>query len=242
MSNPVFNENAFRAAQERQTALKSGVMTLNGTVNKTFLLLFICLCGAMLGWAKPETFVPFTWAVLIAAFVIVLVISFKPNVAGLLSPVYAFLQGIFLGVISLAFQTQYQGIVLSAVGVTLAVFFVMLFIYRTGIIKVTPGFTRVILSATLGIVIFYAIALLYSAITHRPSVLASKGPLSIGISVVVCAVAAFNFMLDFNFIEKASASGSAPKYFEWYGAFGLMVTLIWLYLEILRLLSKFQRR
>lgn len=242
MANPILDENRFKASVQNYALFKNGVMTLQGTINKTFFLLFVCLLGAMLGWAKAAVMAPLMWPILIGAFVLAMIISFKPNAAPMLSPVYAFLEGLFLGVISLYFNQQYQGIVMQAVGITIGVFFVMLFLYKARIIKVTAGFAKAIISATFGIALFYLATIVLGLFGVNTAYMYDSSPLSIGISLVVCLVAAFNFMLDFNFIEQASLSGQMPKVYEWYGAFGLMVTLIWLYLEILRLLSKFQKK
>lgn len=242
MSNPVLNQNVFRSSEQDYNALKSGVMTLQGTINKTFLLLFLCVAAACFSWSNAQIFAPLMWPVVIAGFVLALIICFKPNTAPFLSPVYAVLEGIFLGVISLAFAAQYQNIVFQAVGITIAVFFVMLFLYKARIIKVTQGFMRAVVSATAGVAIFYLVTIALSLFGMNTSYMYAGGALGIGLSVVICAIAALNLMLDFNFIEQMSATQGAPKYYEWYGAFGLMVTLIWLYLEILRLLAKTNRK
>jgi uncharacterized YccA/Bax inhibitor family protein len=241
MANPVFNERAFERAKI-EAARPAQVMTLQGTINKTFLLLFICVIGGIISWANPQAWAPYSWIILIGAFVMALITSFKPTLSPILSPLYAFLEGLFLGAVSAAYNAQFNGIVFNAVAATILVFLVMLFLYKTGIIKVTRGLMMTILSATAAIAILYIGSWILSLFGVSTAYLTSSSPLSIGISVVVCLVAAFNFLLDFHFIDQMTGAYIAPKYMEWYSAFGLMVTLIWLYIEILRLLSKLQRR
>jgi uncharacterized YccA/Bax inhibitor family protein len=169
-----------------------------------------------------------------------LVLTFKPTFARVLAPVYAVATGVAVGAISKAYNDAYSGIVLQAVGATLGVFVVMLVAYRGGIIRVTARFKRVVIGATLGVMLFYGVSLLLSlfGIDIFPQ---GSSLMSIGFSFLVAGIAAMNLALDFDFIEKAAAAG-APKYMEWYAAFGLLVTLVWLYLEILRLLSKMRDR
>ena len=167
---------------------------------------------------------------------------FKPSVSPITSPIYAVAEGVLLGMISATYNVQYQGIVLQAVLITLLVFAVMLFIYRTGILKVTQGFATAVVSATAAIAIMYVGSWIFSLFGGNVSYLTSSSPLSIGISVVICLVAAFNLMLDFQFISVMSARGDAPKFMEWYGGFGLLLTIVWLYIEILKLLAKSKRR
>ena len=264
MSNPMFNEVAFERAKQEQSrptarmqretlpteeltpryrVAGTGVMTLQGTINKTFALLALCAVGGYIGWAKATAFSWALWLlILLGAFVLAIWTSFKPSVAPVTAPVYAFGEGILLGFISAMYNTQYQGIVLQAVLVTMLIFGVMLFIYRTGIIKVTQGFATAIVSATVAICLMYVGSWIFSLFGGNISYLTSSSPLSIGISVVVCIEAALNLMLDFQFISDMSSGGDAPKFMEWYAGFGLLVTIVWLYVEILKLLSKFKRR
>ena len=154
----------------------------------------------------------------------------------------AFAEGLLLGIISAAYNARFQGIVFNAVAITLLVFFFMLFIYRMRIIPVTKKLRLGITSATAAIAVFYIGSWLLSLFGMNISYLTSASPLSIGISVVVCAVAAFNFLLDFDFIDQMTGRFAAPKFMEWYAGFGLVVTLVWLYIEILNLLGKMQSR
>lgn len=263
--NPMFNEAAFERAKQAQArptsrttqeetlraegftpryqAVNTGVMTLQGTINKTFALLALCVAGGMLGWIKAAAISPaLVWVVALAAFAIAIWTSFKPSVSAATAPIYAFMEGVLLGFISAIYNAQYQGIVLHAVLVTVLVFFVMLFVYRTGILKVTQGFVTAIVSATAAIAIMYVGSWIFSLFGGDISYLTSSSPLSIGISVVVCIVAALNLMLDFQFISVMSSRGDAPKFMEWYAGFGLLVTIVWLYIEILKLLAKTKRR
>ncbi len=239
-SNPVFNAQAFERAQNSARAVQP--MTLQGTINKSFLLLFICLLGAMFGWQNPFLIAKALWVFLIGGFVLAMFISFKPQVAPLLAPVYAFLEGLCLGLISLAFNKEFPGIVLQAVFVTLAVFLVMLTLYKTRIIQASRGFVIGVLSATCGVALFYLVCLVLMLCGVNVSFLTGSSPIAIGINLLICAIAAANLILDFNFIDKMTGSYVAPKYMEWYAGFGLLVTLVWLYLEILKALAKSRRR
>ncbi len=241
MNNPMLNEAAFKRAQER--AASGGVMTLQGTINKTFLLLFLCVVGGMIAWTHVQSFSGGTALVTaLVAFVAGMIASFKPAAAPIAAPVYAFFEGLFLGSVSAAYNAQLQGIVFNAVAVTVLVFFAMLFIYRTGIIRVTRGLAVGIFSAVTAILILYIGSFILSLFGVSTAYLTSNSPLAIGISVVICGVAAFSFLLDFHFIDSMTSDYQAPKYMEWYASVGLMFTLVWLYVEILELLSKLQRR
>lgn len=261
-NNPMFNEAAFERAKKEQnipaanqeadlraagfepryTVSATNAMTLQGTINKTFVLLFVCLAGSWIGWNHLSASTGALTLCAIAAFVLGIWTAFKPKVSPITAPIYAVLEGLLLGGISAAYNTQYPGIVASAIGVTFLVFLVMLFIYKTGIIKVTQGFVTAIVSATAAIAILYIGSFVLSLFGMNTAYLTSSSPLSIGISVVVCIVAALNLLLDFQFINTMSARGDAPKFMEWYGGFGLLVTIVWLYIEILKLLAKSKRR
>lgn len=262
--NPMFNENAFkRAKAQHQRSFEapqdeytqepmhlvrgedlatSDVMTLQGTINKTFFLLAICLVGGMLGWVSPQAWLSFGWIIALGALGIAIWTAFKPAVSMFTAPIYAFLEGTLLGAISAIYNAQYDGIVLNAVAITILVFIFMLTIYRFRIIRVTSGLIKGIMSATLAICVLYIGSWILSWFGVSTAYLTSSSPLSIGISVVVCAVAAFNFLIDFEFINRMTDQYAAPKYMEWYAGFSLLVTLIWLYLEILRLLGKVKKR
>lgn len=248
-SNPVFKENVF--AKDYRSS--SEAMTVNGTMNKTALMLLLVIAGAVFTWKKffevasanPEAAMsavaPWLLVGAIGGFITVLVTVFRPQSSGISAPIYAVFEGLFLGGISAFFEMQYQGIVMRAVALTLAVFAAMLFLYRSGAIKVTNKFMMGVFAATAGVALVYLVSFIGGFFGMNTSFLYGNSNLSIGISLVIVAIAALNLVLDFSFIERASDAG-APKYMEWYGAFGLMVTLIWLYLEILRLLSKVASR
>ncbi len=248
-SNPALNAKIFQNAATETAGHE--VMTVQGTINKTLLIFGLLLISAYYVWHKffgaatPEEAVASaqTWMIggAIGGFVLAIVNSFVPKWSGILTPIYAILEGLFLGGISSFFEMMYPGIVFQAVGLTFATFFGMLFLYRTGIIKVTAKLRSIIIGATLGIALFYFIYFILGLFGVNLGLVESNGPAGIIFSLVVVGIAAFNLLLDFDFIEKAAAYG-APKYMEWYGAFGLMVTLVWLYIEILRLLAKTRDR
>jgi uncharacterized YccA/Bax inhibitor family protein len=221
-------------------------MTVQGTATKTILLLLMAMTSAVFAWGQLfsngfENAGMYTWGGAIGGFIFAMITIFKKEWAGYTAPVYAILEGLFLGGISAMYSTLYEGIVLQAVGLTFGVFFTMLLGYRSGLIKVTERFRAIVIAATGGVALFYVVAIILGFFGISIPMLHDSSPLGIGLSLAIIVIAALNLALDFDFIEKASKSG-APKYFEWYGAFGLMVTLVWLYLEILRLLSRLNSR
>lgn len=237
---------------------RASVMTINGTITATATLFALLLASAAVGWIAtggPETDVvngetverysipALAWVGLIVGFGIAIGLMFKPHLAKFLAPVYAVAEGFFIGALSRMYETFYDGIVVQAAGATIAVVAVMLVLYRTGVIKVTDRFRTVVTTATLGVMLFYGVCLLIRLFAGSGSVsfLASSSLISIGFSVLVAGLAAFNLALDFDFIERGSKQGLA-KDFEWYAAFGLLVTVVWLYLELLRLLAKLRDR
>jgi uncharacterized YccA/Bax inhibitor family protein len=229
-------------------------MTIGGSMVATLVLFVLLLVTATIGWMQvtqtetttivqgvPQTsvstnFPGWVWLPVLAAVILGFVTVFKPKLARFTAPLYALGYGFALGAISHMYNLQWDGIVLQAVGATFAVFAVMLFLYATRIIKVTKRYVMVVVAATAGIFVMYLVTWIASIFGADIAFWNNPTPLGIGISVVICIVAALNLAIDFAFIEQASNAG-APKYMEWYGAFGLTVTLIWLYLEILRLLS-----
>ncbi len=232
--NPLLNENAFRQAMSRT----EGAMTLQGTINKTFFLLLLCTIGALISWNNFQAIAGYTNLIAIVSFVIAMIVIFKKTAAAMLAPLYALGEGMVLGIISAAYNAQYQGIVGQAIAITFLVFFIMLFLYKTRIIKVTNSLVIGITAATGAIALFYIISLLLSVFGVNVAYFGSTSALSIGINVVICAVAAFNFLIDFRFIDQLTSQVVAPKYMEWYAGFSLILTLVWLYLEILRLLAR----
>lgn len=251
--NPVISEKTFEKAH---TLENSGeVMTVRGTINKFGLMFIMVLAGASFTWdifyksgnaeVGAAAVAPWMWGSMIGGFVLALIITFKKSWAPYLALGYAVLEGLFLGAISAffdyAFRDSYPGIIMQAVLLTLGTTAGMFLLYRFGIIRATNTFKKVIISATLGIALFYLIAMVLRMFGTQMPYLHDNSMIGIGISLFIVAIAALNLILDFDMIEQGAAQG-APKYFEWYGAFGLLVTLVWLYLEILRLLSKFASR
>ena len=241
-NNPVLKEKVF--AGEIATG---ETMTIQGTVNKTGLLLLFVVVAAAWTWGlshseTPEAAYPWMLVGALIGFITALVTVFKMNWAPLTAPIYAVCEGLFLGGISAIFERRYPGIAIQAVSLTFGVLFVLLIAYKTGIIRATRGFKLGVIAATGAIALVYLVNMVMTVFFHSSmSFLYSSSPLSIGISVVVVIIAALNLILDFDLIENGARMG-APRYMEWYAAFALMVTLIWLYLEILRLLGKTRRR
>jgi uncharacterized YccA/Bax inhibitor family protein len=241
-NNPVLREKAFAGA------IPSGeTMTIQGTVNKTGLLLLFVVVAAAWTWGMghsetPEAAVPWMLGGAFGGFVVALLTVFKAQWSPFTAPIYALLEGLFLGGISATLDKSYKGIAAEAIALTFGVMFVLLLAYKFRIIRATRGFKLGVIAATGGIAVVYLINMVMSLFFHTSmSFLYAATPLGIGISVFVVIIAALNLIIDFDMIETGARMG-APKYMEWYGAFGLMVTLIWLYLEILRLLSKLNRR
>jgi len=241
--NPVLSAKAwsqFATDADRPTA-----MTVQGTVNKTAVLLALVLLPAAVTWhwaaTRPEVILPWMWGGLIAGLVLALVTIFKKTWAPVTAPLYALAEGVFLGAISSLFNQVYPGIVVQAVALTFGVCFCMLAIYKMRIIRATERFKMGVVSATGAIFLVYMVTIGLGLFGVRVPYIHGSGLIGIGFSLVVVVIASLNLVLDFDFIEKGAAAG-APKYMEWYGAFGLMVTLIWLYLELLRLLAKLNSR
>jgi len=251
--NPALNDKTFEnfGAYRRDVAAEqsAGTMTINGTANKTLFLLLLAAGSACFTWSKTfagaeaglEAALPWAFGGAIVGLVAALVICFKPVWAAALAPVYALAEGLFLGGVSASFEAQYPGIVIQAVGGTFGTLFGLLLAYQSGLIKATENFKLGIVAATGGICLVYLISLVGSFFGFPIPFIHEAGPVGIGFSLFVVVVAALNLVLDFDFIEQAADRG-APKYLEWYGAFALMVTLVWLYMEILRLLSKLRAR
>ncbi len=241
--NPALQGQVFN-----QTLTMTGQagMTVQGTVNKSFFLLALLLLAALWPWTsyfsgQTAAVGPMIWAGLIGGFVLAMVVIFKKTWAPVLAPIYALLEGLFLGGISAIMEAQYPGIVLPAVGLTFATLLAMLVAYRTGLIKASENFKLGVVAATAGIAVFYFISIILGFFGIQVPLINSGGLFGILFSLFVVTIAALNLVLDFDFIEQGSQQG-APKYMEWYGAFALMVTLVWLYLEILRLLAKLRQR
>ncbi len=235
--NPTLSEKTFQ--QVGRAVPADGSMTIAGTINKTVVLFLILLLGASISWYQPWPV--FVWGGAIGGFIVAMVTIFKKEWSPVTAPIYAGLAGLFLGGISLMYANAYDGIVFNAVMLTLGVFAAMLMAYRSGMIEVTRRFRMGVVAATGGIFLVYFASIILSFFGIELSLIQGTGYMGIGFSLIIVGVAALNLVLDFDMIEKG-AQANAPKYFEWYTSFGLMITLVWLYIEILRLLSKFQRR
>lgn len=241
-SNPALNENTF----EGRVAVTGEAMTLQGTVNKSGVLLLCVVITAAWTWGiahsqAPEAALPWMMGGFIGGLVFALVTIFKKEWSPITAPVYALCEGLVLGGISALLERSYPGIAIQAMGLTFGVTAVMLMLYRTGILRATPKFTVGVVAATGGIFLVYMVDLVLGIFGRHVPLLNSAGPWGIGLSVVIVIIAALNLILDFDFVETG-VHARAPKYMEWYGAFGIMVTLVWMYLEILRLLSKMRQR
>lgn len=243
-SNPVLGQMS-KYEQNSASYSSSEVMTFDGVINKSFILFGLLFIAAMSTWRSVFSgAVPGGYLMLgmIGGLILALITVFKPTVSPYTAPLYAVCQGLLLGGISAIFESAYPGIVIQAVGATFGVFFVMLFLYKTGVIKVTDKLMMGIVSATGAIFLFYFVSFILNLFGFgMGSIIYSAGPFGIIFSVIVVAVAAFNLLIDFEFIKRATEN-DAPKYMEWYSSFAILVTLIWLYMEILRLLSKLKGR
>ena len=246
--NPALKESTFLDLGTGSIVRDDGnVMTLNGTVNKTGLLLLLCVFTAAFAWSQvsiPAGIVgagPYMWGGAIGGLVLALVTIFKKEWSPVTAPMYAIVEGLFLGAISAMYNHMYEGIVMQAVLLTFGTLFAMLFCYRSGLIKATENFKMGVAAATGGIFLVYLASTVLGMFGIQIPMIHESGLVGIGFSLVVVVVAALNLVLDFDFIETGVEKG-APKYMEWYGAFGLIVTLVWLYIEFLRLLSKLQSR
>ena len=236
--NPVLKDSTFEIPHvigER--------MTVGGTVNKTAMLLALTMITAVYTWGRfnethdPASVQGLMIIGLVGGLIVAMITVFKTQAAPYTAPVYALLEGLFLGGISAMFEARMPGVVIQAVGLTFGTLFCMLAAYRSGLIKATENFKLGVVAATGGICLLYLVNIVMGLFGHSIGFIHESGTFGILFSAFVVVIAALNLVLDFDFIERGAEQG-APKYMEWYGAFGLLVTLIWLYLEILRLLSK----
>jgi uncharacterized YccA/Bax inhibitor family protein len=248
-ANPALTDRAFEAAAYEDGRSRSSVMTVNGAVLKTFFLVGLLVVAGGVSWAmtypngleqgaNPTYRIGFLLGGLLGGLVTGLILIFAPKAAPILAPVYAVCEGALLAMVSSFFALRYEGIVPQAVLLTVGVLGVMLLAYVTGVIRATPLFTKVLLIAISTICVFYLARLLLPMLGVGSEFFAATrgGPIGLAISGVVCVVAALSLILDFDQIETGARVG-APKYMEWYAAYGLLVSLVWLYFELLRLLS-----
>lgn len=241
--NPIMSEKAYYNAAQTQapntgsgSVIMGNTMTVSGAVNKTLILSSIMLITAILGYANPSPL--FMWGGAIGGLILVFVISARPHLAPTLTPFYAALEGLFVGGISAMYAAAFNGIIFQAVTLTLSVLFVMLFIYKAGIIKVTQKFRSGVIMATGAVLVVYLLSWVLSFFGINMPYLHEGGMMGIGISLVIVAIASLNLLLDFDNFEKGEKY-QAPAYMEWFSAMGLLITLVWLYIEILRLIAIF---
>ena len=244
-SNPALNA-AFGSPTTAYPGYAGNTMTVNGTINKTGILLLCVLATAFWTWNRFFTEGPGSTGglVMIGAFgglIMGFVTFFKKEWAPVTAPLYALLEGLFLGAVSAMFETGYPGIAIQAVALTFGTCICLLLAYRSGMIRVTRKFALGVAAATGGIALVYFGSFILGFFGIQIPGIFGNGLIGIGFSLFVVVIASLNLVLDFDFIERGAASG-APKYMEWFAAFGLMVTLIWLYLEMLRLLAKLRDR
>jgi uncharacterized YccA/Bax inhibitor family protein len=229
------------------TTTGEGAMTLNGTVNRTAFLLILTLVGAMYTWnlffasGGAANLQPYVLVGALGGFGVAMATIFKKTWAPVTAPLYAALEGLFIGAISAVFEQRFPGLVIQAVGLTFGVLAALLLAYRSGLVRATENFKLGVVAATGGIAILYLVNIVMGFFGHSMPFIHDSGWVGIAFSGFVVVIAALNLVLDFDMIEQGVQQG-APKYMEWYAAFGLLVTLVWLYLEILRLLSKLQSR
>lgn len=246
-ANPALNDKTFESVGAYAAAGEA--MTIQGTVNKSLLLLALVMLTSGWTWniyfrsATPDAaaVMPWMWGGALGGFVVALVTVFKQQWSPVTAPIYALCEGLFVGGLSCLAESQYPGIVIQAVGLTFGTCLVLLVAYTSGVVKATENFKLGVVAATGGIAVFYLVTIVLGLFGVRVPYVFENGLIGIGFSLFVVVIAALNLVLDFDFIENGARAG-APKYMEWYGAFGLMVTLIWLYIEILRLLIKLRSR
>src|SRR6266704_1512743 len=246
LNNPALSTKVLEQFGRPGQVSAGEAMTVEGTINKSAFLLLLVVVPATWVWGQVmrgsvDTAMPWMLGGVFGGFVTALVTIFKKEWAPVTAPIYAALEGLAIGGLSAVLEAQYHGIVLQAVGLTFGVMLCMLVAYRTGLIKVTDRFRTVVVAATGAIALMYLVTLVLAFFGVMVPFIHETCTAAVVVSLVIIAVAALNLALDFDFIEQAVGVG-APKYVEWYAAFGLMVTMIWLYMEILRLLSKLRRR
>jgi len=238
--NPALTSNSFDSTIDNST---SQVMTLDGAVNKTILCLGLLLTSGIYSFRNYEIWMSLIWPLVIVGFIVALITIFKKPWSPVTAPIYAVVEGLALGAISMGFENMFPGIAFQAIYLTCGIFLTLLFLYKFRIINATENFKLGLVAATGGIFLVYLTSFIMSFFGASIPIMnpLNGSIISIGFSLFVVVIAALNLVLDFDFIEEGAENG-APKYMEWYSAFGLMVTLVWLYLEILKLLSKLRSR
>jgi uncharacterized YccA/Bax inhibitor family protein len=238
--NPALKESVFT-----DSVVRNGgeTMTINGTVNRTGLLILLTVGAAWFSWSRSAEGVPNPYIPIgaLGGFIVGLITIFKKNIAPVTAPIYAVLEGLFLGGLSAILEARFPGIAAQATFATLGTLAGLLLAYRSGLIRATENFKLGVFSATAGIALLYLVSFMLGFFGKSIPFIHEGGLLGIGFSIFVVIIAALNLVLDFDFIENGAEIG-APKYMEWYAAFGLLVTLVWLYIEIIRLLAKLRSR
>jgi len=243
--NPIFNEKSIDRASTVDSMggdqiisrSDNDVMTINGAINKTLVLFVLLLLSSAFSFMMPNMF--FMWGGMLGGIAVLLIAHRKPHLAPTLAPIYAIVEGLFVGTITAMYSLAFDGIILQAVTLTLGALLAMLVLYRTGLITVTQKLRSGVMMATGAIMFVYIISIIGHFVGFNVPYIHDSTPLGIGISVVIIGVACMNLLLDFDLFEKA-AENRAPKYMEWMAGMGLLVTLVWLYIEMLRLLAKLQ--
>lgn len=244
-ANPALNSNTFE--NHRLTVERADVMSIQGTVNRTALLFLLTLIAASWTWtlyfttASTEAVMPWMIGGAIGGLIVAIVTVIKKEWAAVTAPINCVLEGLILGGLSSILEAQFPGIVIQAVSLTFGILFCLLMAYKTGLIKATENFKLGVVAATGGIFLIYMVSIILGLFGATIPYIHESGLIGIGFSLFVVIIAALNLVLDFDFIESGAASG-APKFMEWYAAFGLMVTLVWLYIEVLILLVKLRSR
>ena len=237
--NPFMKEETYRnSSNDVLDSSMTGVgverMTVQGAINKSFILFGLMMLTTAVSFVYPSPL--FMWGGAIGGLIAVLVGSFKPHLSATVAPIYALMEGLFVGSITAIYAGLFEGIVFRAVTLTFALLFAMLFIYKTGIIKVTDKFRTGVVMATFAVFLVYLVNIVLGFFGINMPYLHQGGAIGIGISVVIIGIASMNLLLDFDNFEKGERFG-APSYMEWFSAMGLLITLVWLYVEMLRLLS-----
>jgi uncharacterized YccA/Bax inhibitor family protein len=246
MSKQMLNDDTFTAANiQKVDASTERSMTVGGVAKKSFILLFVTLICASFGWSRAEVMTDGNPLLLFGGFILLIGLSIaaakNPKLAPIAGFAYALIMGFWVGAVSKMYDTMYNGIVTQALLATVGAFTAMLLLYTTRIVKVTNRMIGIIMGATFGVMLLYVFALVLSLFGAQPSFLTDSSGLGIALSVGICAIAALNLLVDFAFIERGVAA-KAPAIFEWYSALSLLSTMVWLYLEVLRLLARIQGR
>ena len=233
-NNPAFRKNTFAFVRD-----DASPMTLSGAINKSGLLFLILMVFAAVGWSLESLFIGIAGAIL--GLITSLFVIYKPQKAAIGAPLYAAFDGLFIGTISVIAENSAPGVAANAMTLTFGIMALMLFSYRMGWLRATPLFTKAIVFATLGIGVVYLVNMIMMMFGSSMAMIHEAKPVGIAFSVIVAGVASLNLILDFDLFERQTALG-APKYMEWYCGFSLLVTVVWIYVEMLRLLSKLSRR